>query len=85
MLAAVILMKLLKKLNKVQSKYEQAMTDAKAEIEDKVDFGFSIQWQPSDGWTICADDSSVVPLDAVLKTIKDKGRMSVDDMKELSI
>ena len=47
--AQLFIMDVLKKLNIAQVKYEKAMGEARNSIADKVDFNFSVQWQPSDG------------------------------------
>ena len=44
--------RILKKLKKAQSKYEGVISSIEQEIADKVEFDFSIFWQPSDGFVI---------------------------------
>ena len=75
----------LKKLKIAQVKYEQAIDDARNKISDKVDFNFSVQWQPSDGWTIVDDNSNVAPMEYVLNVIKSKGRLSYNDFLDGTI
>ena len=81
----VLPMEVLKKLNLAQAKYEKAMGEARNSIADKVDFNFSVQWQPSDGWTIVDDNSNVAPMEYVLSVIKRKGRLSYEDFKDGAI
>lgn len=78
-------MDVLKKLNIAQAKYEKAMGEAKNSIADKVDFNFSVQWQPSDGWTIVDDNAYVATISHVLSVIKIKGRLSYDDFRDGAI
>lgn len=61
------------------------MDEAKNKLVDKVDFNFSVQWQPSDGWTIVDDNADVVPMCHVLSVIKIKGRLSYDDFRDGAI
>lgn len=78
-------MDVLKKLNIAQANYEKAMDEAKNKLIDKIDFNFSIQWQPSDGWTIVDDNSDVAPICHVLSVIKRKGRLCYDDFRDGTI
>ena len=83
--AQLFIMDVLKKLNIAQVKYEMAMGEARKSIADKVDFDFSVQWQPSDGWTIVTDNSDVAPMEYVISVIKRKGRLSYDDFLDGTI
>lgn len=83
--AQLFSMDVLKKLNIAQVKYEKAMGEARNSIADKVDFNFSVQWQPSDGWTIVHDNADVAPMEYVLSVIKRKGRLSYKDFRDGTI
>jgi hypothetical protein len=75
----------LKKLIEAQSKYESAIGNAESDFQDKIDFDYSFQWQPSDGWTIVDGKSNVAPLDSALNIIKQKGKLSHEDFKGICI
>ena len=69
----------LKKLQNAQSKYEGVIGSVEDEISDKVEFDFSIFWQPSDGFVMVAFDRYNAPLWKVLKIIKTKGKLTEED------
>ena len=77
--------RLINKLNNAQGKYEGVIGDVEAEIVDKVEFDFSISWQPSDGFVMIAFDSYNAGLSEVLKVIKEKGKLTEDDYKRHTI
>lgn len=71
--------RLLKKLLIAQSKYEGAIGNVESSISDKVEFDFSIFWQPSDGFVMLAFDRYNAPLDNLLRIIQQKGRLTEED------
>ena len=75
----------LKKLQKEQSKYEGAIGSVEAEISDKVEFDFSIFWQPSDGFVMLAFDRYNAPLWRLLQIIKTKGKLTEEDYMDETI
>lgn len=79
MVRYLIMNRLLKKLLIAQSKYEGVIGNVEYSISDKVEFDFSIFWQPSDGFVMLAFDRYNAPLDKLLRIIQQKGRLTEED------
>ena len=75
----------LKELLNAQSKYEGVIGSVAEEISDKVEFDFSIFWQPSDGFVMLAFDRYNAPLSRLLQIIKIKGKLTEEDYMDETI
>lgn len=73
--------RLVKKLMTAQSKYDGAIGSVEKEIFDKVEFDFSIFWQPSDGFVMCDNDIGNAPISECINVINKKGRLTYEDFK----
>lgn len=65
--------------------FEGAKGSLEQEISDKVQFDFSIDYNPSDGWIMIAFDSHSASLEPLLTIIKEKGVLTDDDYFTYSI
>lgn len=71
---------LLRKLMIAQRKYDSAIGNVEAILADKIEFDFSIIWQPSDGFVILdVDGHHNAPLARCLDVILLKGKLSLSD------
>ena len=77
--------RILKKLKSAQSKYEGVISSVEIEILDKIEFDFSIFWQPSDGFVMLAFDRYNAPLCRLLQIIKTKGKLTEEDYMDETI
>ena len=75
-------MSLLRTLQVAQSKYNATVGKIEQRLKDKIDFDFSVQWQPSDGWTIVSESSDVAPFEYCMKVIESKGVLSEAEFKK---
>jgi hypothetical protein len=73
--------RLIKKLKTAQIKYEESIGFVEKEIADKVEFDFSIIWQPSDGFVMCDDDMGNASINDCIKLINEKGFLTYEDYK----
>lgn len=71
--------RLLKKLRTAQSKYDGVIGSVESELSDRIEFDFSIFWQPSDGFVMLAFDRYNAPLGCLLQIIKAKGKLTEED------
>lgn len=77
---------ILDRLKDAQSTYQAHVHVAETLLEPKIQFGFSLQWQPSDGWTVVHEKNvHVVPIEYALDVIKKKGVLSMDDFLDGTI
>ena len=71
----------LKALEAAYHKYQTAIGVMEAKIADKVEFEFSIFWQPGDGFVIADDEMGNGMFDKCLEIIEQKGRLSYEDYR----
>ena len=69
----------LNKLNKGLKSFNLAKGYVESSIYNKVDFNFSIDHNPADGWIMIDDFSNNASLEPLLNIIKDKGFLSEED------
>lgn len=73
------------KLDKGLNAFNKAKGSVEAEIVDKVEFDFSIDFNPADGWIMIAFDDHNAILEPLLRVIKQKGILTEDDFMRYSI
>lgn len=71
--------KALKEMEAAFLNYNNALNYLAALLVTKVDFEFTIQDQPADGFVIVDRDTNNAPLDICLEIIRKKGKLSVED------
>ena len=64
-----------------QNKYQSAIGSVEAEISDKVEFEFSIFWQPSDGFVMGDNEMGNAPISECIKVINKKGCLTHEDFR----
>ncbi len=77
--------RIINKLINAQSKYNSVIGAVEQEISDKVEFDFSIFWQPSDGFVIVDDGMGNAPISKCLEIINKRGRLTKDDFDGVCI
>lgn len=83
-------MDIIKTLNRAKLKYDIEIQKVHRELSGKVLFDFSIEYQPSDGYVIAADNADDnapynIPIDEVVRVISEKGMFNLRDAAEVSI
>lgn len=73
------------KLINAKLKYDSEVCNFENKLSSKIDFEFSIFWQPSDGFVILDLFTHNAYLFECLKTIKEFGKLSHDDYLRLCI
>ena len=74
--------RLLKKLKTAQNNYDGVIGSVEREIFDRVEFDFSIFWQPSDGFVMCDNEmGNNAPISECIKVINKKGCLTYEDFK----
>lgn len=77
--------RLLKKMITAQNKYDGTICSVERELSDKVEFDFSIFWQPSDGFVFCDNNGNNSSFINCIEIIKEKGCLSFEDFREAGI
>lgn len=74
-------------LQKAQLKLEAAIEAMEDILREKIEFDFSVQFQPSDGFTILEIDNSrnTASLKSCMNIIRKKGKLSVEDFLEITV
>lgn len=74
------------KLVKAKEKYDLEILNIENQIRNKVDFVFSILYQESDGFVVLSEETSEnARLTICLRVINEKGKLSYEDYKKLTI
>ena len=74
------------KLENCYCKYQNTISEIESRLKNKVKFNFSIQHLAGDGHCILNNKTtSVAPVDLCLKIIKEKGKLTRKDHKNISI
>lgn len=78
--------KMLRDTEKFYSKYYSKKGGLEALLFDYVEFDFSIDFMPGDGFLLLDSDSSrVAPVEKCFEIIKKKGSITKEDMRYVSI
>jgi hypothetical protein len=72
-------------LNKGLFAFNNAKGNIEAQIVDKVEFEFSIDYNPADGWIMIAFKDHNAALEPLLRVIKEKGVLTENDYMCFSI
>jgi hypothetical protein len=77
----------IKKLHKLYGDYLTQIGVIESKLSDKIDFEFSLDYMPGDGFLILdvESDTKVAPLEDCLKIIKKKGILTSKDLATISI
>lgn len=74
------------KLEAARSKYNGVIGTLEAKIRYRVEFDFSIDYQPSDGFVLLhVEGANVAPLDLCLKVINEMKKLNETDFLKLTI
>jgi len=73
------------KLVVAKRKMDSEVSAIEQKLVDILDFGFSIVYQNSDGWTICDDEANVATLSMCLTFIKKEGGLTHDQFLTMCI
>ena len=75
----------LRALEKLQNEFQAQVESLAASISDKVEFEFTIFYQPGDGFVIEDDKMGDSPLDGCLEIIGEKGVLTHEDFESIGI
>lgn len=77
----------IKRLQKAKCQYDSVIGAIEQKINDKVNFDFFIEHQPSDGFTLVSNsfDAGVAPLDLCLDIIKRNGFLNIENFNKIKI
>jgi hypothetical protein len=77
---------LVDKMNRAHSNYLSKLGAVESMLSDKIDFDFSIDYIPGDGFVVLDyDASNVASLSTCIEIIKKKGILTKDDHKQICV
>lgn len=83
-------MDIIKTLNQAKLKYDIEIQKVHKKLSEKILFDFSIEYQPSDGFVLVADNINDnapynTPIEKAVRVISEKGVFNLRDAAEVSI